>query len=443
MSKPALFEAVFRHQKEHRVSFHTPGHKCAEELCSINFCHLDVTELPDTDSLFEASGPILQAEQDTARVFGAKGAFYSAGGCTLCIQAMFRLCAPSGGKVICGRTIHRSALCAMALLGITPVWVWPVQDAGEGLPGRISPADVKRALKETPDAHGVYVTSPDYYGVMSDIGAISQTCREAGVPLMVDNAHGSHLKFVGGDMHPITLGADMAACSVHKTLPVLTGGAVLLINDERYLANAKDAMALFGSTSPSYPIMVSIDMMSHWAEDCAADAFAALTCEVFKLKQLALERGMSLPGGVCDPVRLTLNTARIGLKGHEAAEFLRKKGIDAEYSDGCHVVLLPTPFNRIGDFGRLGEALRGLPVSAPLPVSAALPPRPPVRCTPREAMLLPWETVSVKEAAGRVAAAVQCPCPPGVPVVMPGEEITPRGAEFFVKYGISVVKVLK
>ncbi len=121
-------------------------------------------------------------------------------------------------------------------------------------------------LKQYPDTAAVYITSPDYFGVLSDIRSISEVCHRYHVPLLVDNAHGCHLFLMPEHLHPIHLGADITACSAHKTLPVLTGGAFLNMASDTYAANAKDAMALFGSTSPSYPIMASLDLCMQWAE---------------------------------------------------------------------------------------------------------------------------------------------------------------------------------
>ena len=145
MSDTPLYSALINHQKLNRSSFHTPGHKCAEGALPHNLLRLDFTELPDTDSLFEADGPILQAELKAAELFGTKRTLISSGGCTLCIQAMLRLAAPNGGKVIADRILHRSAVNAMALLDLQPVWVLPRPSAGSALAGRICAEDIEEA----------------------------------------------------------------------------------------------------------------------------------------------------------------------------------------------------------------------------------------------------------------------------------------------------------
>lgn len=438
-----LYSALLAHQKKKRSSFHTPGHKNSKKIFQNDLYELDYTELPDTDSLFEAEGCILKAEEAAAKAFFSLLCVLSAGGCTMCIQAMFRLAAPNGGKMVCGRVIHRCAVNTMALLGIDPVWVMPEPNAGEGLAGRVTPDGVRRALEDTPEAKGVYLTSPDYYGVISDIQGIAGVCKEYGVPLLVDNAHGAHLGYLRENLHPIHLGASMAACSAHKTLPVLTGGAWLQINDSRYLDGVKEAMNLFGSTSPSYPVMASLDLCRAWLQEEGKAAFEKLEARVVPIKKLIQEKGMALPAGVVDPVRITLNTARIGLKGQQAAQWLREYGVEPEYADDGFVVLIPTPFNTEEDFQRVEGAIKAMPVAAPLSIERRIPPVPERAVSPRQAVLSPSEEVPMAQAVGRIAAQAACPCPPGVPVVMPGEVITEKAAEFLIRYGFSSAKVLK
>lgn len=441
MTETPLYTALLSHQSLHRASFHTPGHKSNPAALPPNLLSLDYTELPDTDSLFEAEGPILRAEEAAAALFGTKRTLLSAGGCTLCIQAMLRLAAPCGGSVLCSRVVHRSAVNTMALLGLTPVWAMP--------------EDLCAAVERHPEVKAVYLTSPNYYGELADIPALAAACNQHGIPLLVDNAHGAHLFFTDPVLHPIALGASMTACSAHKTLNVLTGGAWLHIADERFADEAKGAMSLFGSTSPSYPIMASLDLCRAWLEEHGKAAFLQLQARVRNLKAVLRSTGLRVLGMGpddsplrWDPTRITVDTASIGLTGTEAAERLRQAGCEPEYADSRCVVCIATPFNTEEDFARLEagfcEMLRH--AGAPLPAGntiAQLPPLPPVRASLREAVLAPAEAVPLASSAGRIAAEPACPCPPGVPVVMPGEEITREAVEFLRSYGFSSIKVLK
>lgn len=440
-----LYEALVRHRRTERTSMHMPGHKghaaCLAPLGEM--LGFDVTELPGTGSLFDAEGPTLLAEQAATRAFGAAGTFFSAGGCTLCIQAMLRLAAPSGGKIIMGRTIHRSAIHAMALLDLTPVWVWNRQDAGPGLAGRISPQDVAAALRENPDAKAVYLTSPDYYGVMSDLRGVCEQARQYGVPVLVDSAHGAHLRFLNRSLHPLAQGAAMCADSAHKTLPVLTGGAFLQIGEPNYLPHVRGAMALFGSTSPSFPILLSLDLCRAWLEEEGAAALAETARWASRLNSLAKRRGFLLPEGMCDPLHLAWNTAHAGLSGKLAAQRLRECGIEVEYADESFLLLLLSPIHTQEDMLRLQEALESLPEGAPFEPTCRIPAPPPIVMTPRQALLAPQERLPVQQAAGRIAGQTACPCPPAIPVVMPGERITPECALLLEQSGIAEIQVVK
>ena len=422
-----LYQALRQYRQRGFASFHTPGHK-GNAGFPPDLLQLDLTELPETDSLFEATGVLRQAEKHAAAVFHTAASLFSTGGCTLCIQAMLRLAAPAGGKIIAGRVIHRSAVNAMALLGLTPVWVLPRPDAGPGFPGRVHVEDIRAALEKNPDAAAVYLTSPDYYGALADIPAIGALCRSKGIPLLVDNAHGAHLGLLEPSLHPIGLGASLAASSAHKTLPVLTGGAFLDVADAAFVPGAKEAMALFGSTSPSYPVMVTLDQCVYWMEQDGKRAFDGLAQRLAQIRRRAGELGFEAPSGLCDPARLTLRPTQEGLDGPRLFEALRRRMLQPEYHDQASVVLLPTPMNRPEELNRLAAALEELaaafPRRAQTPPESALPPLPPIYCTPREAILAPAQALPLQAAEGRTAAEAACPCPPGVPVVMPGEIIT-------------------
>lgn len=427
MSTP-LYSALLRHRELNRASFHTPGHKNNPSALPPDLLSLDFTELPDTDSLFEANGPILEAERLASNLFGASRTCISAGGCTLCIQAMLRLAAPNGGAVVCSRVVHRSAVNTMALLDLQPVWAMP--------------GELVSVVRSHPEAQAVYVTSPNYYGELLDIPAIAQACGERGIPLLVDNAHGAHLMFTEPVLHPLALGASMTACSAHKTMNVLTGGAWLNIADQRFAGGAKDAMALFGSTSPNYAVMASLDLARAWLETHKGE-YGRLQKRVAELKEVAKAHGIAPLPGLTDPTRITLNTGSIGIPGTSAAEIFRGAGVEPEYADAAHVVLIATPFNTEADFARLADAIDILPVRSSLPARQGPPPLPPVKTSLRTAVFAPAQTVSLDSAVGRIAAEAACPCPPGVPVVMPGEEVTKEAAEFLRGYGFFSLKVLK
>ncbi|MDQ5983170.1 MAG: Arginine decarboxylase [Eubacteriales bacterium SKADARSKE-1] len=442
MNNTPLYDALKMHRSLDYSSFHTPGHK-GINIIPPDLLALDYTELPDTDSLFDAAGPILKAEQNAAEVFGAKKTLFSAGGCTLCIQTMLRLALPFGGKIICSRMIHKNAINAMALLDIEPVWVVPKKNIKTGFLDPIDPQEIKESLKDNIDTKAVYITSPDYYGVISDIKELSNVCREYNIPLLVDNAHGAHLGFVNENLHPLKLGAAMTADSAHKTLPVLTGGAFLHIADEKYIPLAKSSMALFGSTSPSYPIMASLDMCCGWLKINGKKEFSDLLKKVEKIKKLAEQKGILTPSGTVDPTRISLNTKSIGLTGNDCAKYFRSLGIEPEFSDDDFIVLITTPFNTDEDFLKLYNAILKLPINQPLKQAPFCFDLPNVKVSLKKALFSSFEKVNTKDAINKICAETLCVCPPGIPILIPGEIINEKAIKLLLGYGIFTLNVLK
>ena len=438
-SNTPLYNRLVQHNRLDRSSFHTPGHKCADFFPD-DLLKLDYTELPDTDALFEADGVILETEKNLSALFGTKRSMISSGGCTLAIQSMLRLALPYGNKMLFARNSHRSAVNTMALLGIDPVWLSPKSENGL-FTGRITPADVENALNADSSISTCYITSPDYYGEISDIKAIAEICKKHKTILLVDNAHGSHLAFMNENLHPIHLGADMSACSMHKTLPVLTGGAVLNIGNSRFIDNAKDAMALFGSTSPSYPIMSSIDICTDYMLNRGGiQAYRELEGRIAVIKQLAQQKGIIQPDGLCDPLRVCINTASVGLVGEKQEKYFEENGIDCEFCDGENAVFICTPFNSERDFVRLENAIKNMPVEKNISLVSDVSTLPKKALSPREAIFSSTETVLLENSLGRIAADSACPCPPGIPVVMPGEIIDETVIQQLKNYGFDKIK---
>lgn len=447
-----LLDTAERYLAKNRARFHMPGHKgvCLPPLGGA--LRYDLTEVPGLDSLYEASGPIAETEARYAKLYGAAGTILSAGGATLCIQTMLALAAKPGEKLLCARGVHTAAVNAMALLDLHPAWIDPAFDEATGLCRALTPEQVEGALTAHPDAVAVYLTSPDYFGVISDIAAISALCRRRGVPLLVDNAHGAHLRFLQPDLHPISLGADLCCDSLHKTLPVATGGALLHVSNERFLTDSKRKMSLFASTSPSYLIMLSVDSALPWLESQARGELVRVAARVAELQALALERGLLLPSGTRDPLRLSLGFAPLGHTAETFRAHLEACGVEPEYLAPTFCVFLAGAHNSDNDFARLRRAITDLPrlpasesqhaigvtaadsaVAAPAKQAYSL----------REAMFAPCETVSIDRAEGRICAGFVAPCPPGIPLALPGELLDAPRLRAMKNSGILVLPVVK
>lgn len=446
--KKHFYESLKKYKRMGRTSFHTPGHK-GKFFKSRDLLSLDFTELPLTDSLYEASGIITEIEKNIKELYNSKRSIVSCGGNTLSIQTMFRLASKSGGNVLCDRVVHRSAVSAMALLGINPVWIKSDFGKESHLAEKINMESLKKHLSSNKSFDAFYTTSPSYHGILQDIKKISDFCAHYSVPVLVDNAHGSHLMFTSENLHPITNGASLCADSAHKTLPVLTGGSWLHINDDRFIKSAKNAMALFGSTSPSYPIMASMDICLSWLASYAKREFLNLESRVKSIKSFARNIGIYVPNDdISDPVRIVLGTWKIGYSGYEFREHLYKYKIEPEMCDEKYVVLIATPFNTKEDWKRLKKSISSVKPKNNCDkdlyeecfMSGDLPE---IKASLREAVMHEGIYVDISCSKNRIAADIVCPCPPGVPVVMPGEKIGESEYEALKRYGISEIYVLK
>ena len=425
---------------------HMPGHKGRGPLgCEA----WDLTEISGADSLYEAAGVIAESEENAAALFGSGATFYSTGGSSQCVKAMLFLALqnrPAGTPpvILAARNVHKSFVHAAALLDFEPLWLWPEEGAGSSLCAcPITAEGLERALEVLPaPPAAVYVTSPDYLGNLADIPALAEVCHAHKTPLLADNAHGAYLRFLAPSRHPLDLGADLCCDSAHKTLPVLTGGAYLHVAKTAPAAfreKARPALALFGSTSPSYLVLASLDLCNLRlpGEYPAQLAEAARRLE-------ALRKGLSARGWrtePSDPLRLALRAPE-GLTGLDLAERLRRGGVECEYADRDFLVLMATPENAPEDLARVSAALgeNRAPAAPPRFLPLARGER--VRSI-REALFAPQETVPAEESLGRVCGAPTVSCPPAVPIAVSGERIGEAAVELFRYYGVTHVDVLK
>lgn len=419
------------------VRLHMPGHKGRGILgCE----SLDITEIRGADDLYHPEGILARSEENASRLFGCR-TVYSAEGSSLAIRAMLYLAyTRSGckGRCLAGRNAHKSFLHTAVLLDFPISWLW----AGDSYLSCPVTAEIVEAaiLAEQEKPFAVYLTSPDYLGNLAPVGEIANVCHRHGVPLLVDNAHGAYLKFLPRSLHPMDLGADLCSDSAHKTLPVLTGGAYLHMGPDWTTEEAKAAMALFGSTSPSWLILQSLDGANPAMERLPGD-IAALAPHIAALKGALLAHGFALVGA--EPLKITVHAAKFGYSGEEMAEILEKQGIFCEFADGDFLVFMLTPRNTPEELDRLRAALcalpRGVRQEEP-PIALA---RPKAACTPRQAAFAPRETIPVENSLGRILALANVSCPPAVPIVMCGEEIDEAAREALCRCGIEEVTVIK
>lgn len=438
-----IYDFLKEYAGKKTVRAHMPGHKGRSPVPELEKMYtLDITEITGADSLFEAEGIIKQSEENARRLFDTEETVYSCGGSTLSIQAMLFLMKQENRRVIAGRNVHRAFLNACILLGLHVTWVYPDEEKGI-LSGGYRPEDFEKALSEAKEEPCcVYVTSPDYMGNMADIKALSAVCRRFGAPLLVDNAHGAHLAFFKNNLHPMALGADLCCDSAHKTLPCLTGCGYLHTSNERYKGRLKGAMSMFGSTSPSYLMLASLDLCNVFLENEAAENLEAISQRVNEMKRRL--SGRYIFAGGMELLHIVTDTAAMKTDGRYLAKKLEEKGCFPEYA-GCEaVILLLSAWERQEVIERMEKILtemeempfrewRNPPPSFPKPEAVM---------DIREAALSASENISAHKAEGRICAGVRVPCPPAVPIVISGERIDKETADVLRFYGIDRVEVV-
>ena len=425
---------------------HMPGHKGAGDGPE----RYDITEITGADSLYEASGILLESEENAGRLFGSGVTAYSAEGSSLSVRAMLKLAlerAPAGpGQpwLLAGRNAHRTLMSAAALLDFDVRWLVP--KAGSLLSADIPPDALAAALDgAAAPPFAVYLTSPDYLGGLADIRAAVDLCHQHGLPLLVDNAHGAYLRFLPATLHPLDLGADLCCDSAHKTLPVLTGGGYLHVSRARpdiRREDVKAAMSLFASTSPSYLILASLDRCNRYLADRFRDELAAFCGRMDALKDRLREQGLPLTGA--EPLKLTLRAVE-GFDGRRIRDFLRAQAVECEMADPDFVTLMLSPV-QAGRLDGLEDALRRLCplVAGRAPrVPPAVPPPGERRMTVRQAMLGPQETLPLTQCEGRILAADTTGCPPAVPLAAAGEILGRETLSLCAYYGLAALRVVR
>lgn len=438
-----IFDFINAYEKKDASRLHMPGHKGANFLgCEKR----DITEICGADALYEAKGIIAESERNATEVFGFGKTIYGTEGSSQCIRAMLFLALQERGEkrpvVLAARNAHKAFLYGCALLDLEVEWLLP-EEAGGLCTCPITAERVAERLAEV-RPFAVYITAPDYTGYSPDIRAIAAACRAAGVPLLVDNAHGAYLKFLQPSAHPVDLGAAMSCDSAHKTLPVLTGGAYLHFSAEwaeRVGGRAKKAMELFGSTSPSYLILQSLDLCNKYLSEQYTARLSRTLRRLERLRAALSEQGWTMADS--DPLRLTILTGERGYRGAEVADVLRTHGVECEFADWDAVVLMVTPENRERDFLRIEKALGSLPQREkiePLRMPRILPQR---KMRIREAIFGRWEEISCEAAVGRICASPCISCPPAIPIAASGEEITAELLPIFRAYGIEKIEVVR
>ena len=471
-----LLDFLTEHMREEPTAFHMPGHKGEDFYRRAGYgdfldrmVSADITEIHGADNLFQAEDVILTVMKKYEKLYRVRKSYLLINGTSGGILAAVMAAVPKGKKLILTRNCHKSVFNALALAGAEPVYAYPELIPEYGISGALSAEETERLLSENPDAEAVILPSPNYYGICSDIRRIAEVVHRAGKILIVDQAHGAHLRFFSefcrnSDWFPKSAeeqGADITINSIHKTLGSFTQSAVMNVNSDRVdLSLLEDRLQMVESTSPSYLLMASLEMNADILQKNGRELFSAweadlryFSAEAEKIRGLTVMKPF---GGIFDGTKLNLDMSRLGLSGEMLDGELRKRGIYTELVTGNIVMCMTGIGNVRKDYEKLLAALSEIAdlcgkttcgnsgssdemfianerCDSEYPDFGTLRLHP----VPRQK-----EKVSLREAGGRICASSIIPYPPGIPIACPGEEITAELAEYIRKLRARGEKVI-
>ena len=429
------------------IPMHMPGHKRALMPSDCLPYEWDITEIQGADDLHDADGILKKAMARAADLWGSRKSRFLVGGSTCGILAAIRAAAPFGSEIIAARNSHRSVFHAIELGNYKVHWIMPEEDREFDICKGITPDQIRSAVKKYPNSAAVILTSPTYEGIISDIRSISDICSAMGIPLIVDEAHGAHLGLFPEGGFPdgaVRCGADIVVQSLHKTLPSLTQTAILhlqgdLVSDREL----ERQLGIFETSSPSYPLMISIDscvnllreegdvLFGEWKHNL--DRFYRDAEEFRTIRVLSNDQAgrRTREFSARDRSKILVSFREGGMRGVKAAQILRNKyGIEAEMSCGMNVLFMTGPGDSEENFNKLYEALRSMDIvlwrrgetenKARVPIGV---PKVHTACSILEAVNDPHEDVPVNDSEGRICGEYLYVYPPGIPILAPGEYV--------------------
>lgn len=443
-----LLDTVLGYAKRRMTSFHTPGHKNGRgidkpmrDFTGKNIYYMDVTVFPAVDSLHDPIGPIKQAQKLMSQAYGVKHSFFLVNGSSMGNQIMLLSSCNPGDSVILSRAAHKSVMGGIILAGVWPIWIQPRVDQNLDIFLDASPDQVEEALEKYPEAKAVFITSPTYNGITTDLLEIAELVHQRGKILLVDEAHGPHLRFHRDfPISGVEARADMVVQSIHKILGALSQGSALHVNSDRIdLARVRKITSMIQTTSPNYLLLASMDQ----ARKVAATQGERLFGQIIRAAEEG-RRGINrLKNFFCftreeirsrgydlDVTKLTVNVTKTGLSGQEVEKILSEEyKIQVDCADLFNLIAIMGIGSTLGDVEKLVSALeeidikyRGQAKNWTLQIPSLSTE---MVMMPRDVFLSKAvRRVSLKKAAGRISAQTLTPYPPGIPILIPGERIT-------------------
>ncbi|MHB1452812.1 MAG: aminotransferase class I/II-fold pyridoxal phosphate-dependent enzyme [Saccharofermentanales bacterium] len=443
--KAPIYEALMDSKTKRIVSFDVPGHKQGRsnndltEFLGKQCLSVDFNSRQPLDNLCHPVSVIREAEEIAADAFGASNAFFMVNGTTSAVQAMILSVCKNGEKIILPRNVHRSAINALVVSGAEPVYVNPGVDKRLGIPLGMNPADVEKAILENPDAKAVFVNNPTYYGICSDIESLSNLAHKHGMYLLADEAHGTHYYF--GDNLPrsaMSVKADMAAVSMHKTGGSLTQSSFLLTGEQMHQGHVRQIINLTQTTSGSYLLLSSLDLSRR---DLALNG-KKIFGKVLEIAEYArneirkiggyypfsddLENGADI--FAYDKTKLSIYTRDIGLAGKEVHDILRDKyDIQIELGDLANILAIISVGDRSLEIERLVAALSEIKRLYSRDKAGMFDHEyitPIVEIKPKKAFYADKHSMPLEKSCGQISGEFIMAYPPGIPILAPGERIT-------------------
>ncbi|TCN25770.1 arginine/lysine/ornithine decarboxylase [Mesobacillus foraminis] len=450
-----LFSGLVEHAKKNPVQFHIPGHKKGSgidpefrKFIGDNALSIDLINIGPLDDLHSPKGIIKQAQELAAEAFGADHTFFSVQGTSGAIMTMIMAVCGPGDKIIVPRNVHKSVMSAIVFSGAIPIFIHPEIDEKLGISHGITTDAVEKALEQHPDAKGVLVINPTYFGVSADLRKIVEIAHSFQVPVLVDEAHGVHIHFHEElPLSAMQAGADMAATSVHKLGGSMTQSSILNIKEGLVSPKrVQSIISMLTTTSTSYLLLASLDV----ARRRLVMEGKELIGETIRLAQSIRERINKIEHLYCvgpeilgrkatfdyDPTKLIISIKDLGITGYEAEKWLRETyNIEVELSDLYNLLCIITPGDTEQEGDVLIKALQDLSSefhteSEKLHAQVVLPDIPLLALTPRDAFYADTEVVPFAESEGRIIAEFVMVYPPGIPIFIPGEIITEENLRY-------------
>ncbi|MFD0051742.1 aminotransferase class I/II-fold pyridoxal phosphate-dependent enzyme [Actinomycetes bacterium NPDC127524] len=439
-----LFDALIKHREKESLSFHVPGHKNGRIFNHLGkhifdpVLSIDLTELTGLDDLHDPGGPILEAEQLLADLYGSQKSYFLVNGTTSGNIAMILAACEEGDTVLVQRNCHKSVLHGLMLANVKPVFISPVIDEQLEIAGSVTVSAVKEAIGLYPETKAIVLTYPTYYGTGSAVSEIISLAHQHSIPVLVDEAHGAH--FCLGAPFPesaLAAGADVVVHSAHKTLPAMTMGSFLHYSSELIDSSKLEfSLQMLQSSSPSYPIMASLDLSRAYLATYSQDDIEALKQAVDGFKEeLNSISGIHVAEskkGNSDLLKLIIRSEK-GHSGFQLQQILESEGIFTELADARNVLMVFPLIKKDSDFPfretlmRVERAVKNSEEDEGHVSSGSHFQEQtiqPLALTYQEMKKRQRKLTALNDCLGEISAEMITPYPPGIPLIMPGEKVT-------------------